>query len=86
MIGKIVAAYLGSKAAKETSALGGSTGAALGVAATALISRMSLPALAAVTAGGYLAKKLAAKGKQTPARAPATDTTGRTGTEFKAVA
>lgn len=76
MLGKIIAAYVGSKAAKETSALGGSTGAALGVAATALISRMSLPALAVVTAGGYLAKKLAEKNRDeaqpVPAKAPAT--------------
>lgn len=57
MIGKVVGAFLGDKIAKQTSGMGGATGAALGVLATSVIRRMSLPAMIAVGAGGYLAKK-----------------------------
>ena len=57
MIGKVIGAFVGDKLAKQTSSVGGASGAALGVVATTLLSRMSLPAMIAIGAGGYLAKK-----------------------------
>ena len=61
MIGKIIGAFVGDKVAKQTRGVGGATGAALGVVATTLIRRMSIPAMIALGAGGYLAKKYASK-------------------------
>jgi hypothetical protein len=61
MIGKIIGAIAGSKMAEHTRGLGGPTGAALGVGAAAIARRLSLPALVAITAGGYLAKKYSEK-------------------------
>ena len=58
MIGKLIGAYFGSKAAARTREMGGPTGAALGVLATTVIRRMSLPAMITLGAGGYLAKKM----------------------------
>lgn len=57
MIGKMIGAFAGSKLAKNTSGLGGSTGAVIGIGAMALAKRLSLPALVAITAGSYFAKK-----------------------------
>ena len=59
MIGKIIGAYAGDKLAKQTNALGigGAGGAALGVVAASVLRRMSLPAMLALGAGGYVAKK-----------------------------
>jgi hypothetical protein len=57
MIGKIIGAFAGAKAAESTSAIGGTTGAILGVGAATIARRMSLPVLAAVTVGGYLWKR-----------------------------
>ena len=58
MIGKLIGAFAGSKLADNTRAsIGGPTGAALGVAAATVAKRLSLPALVAITAGGYFAKK-----------------------------
>ena len=68
MIGKIIGAYVGDRLAKRTSAVGGATGAAMGVAATALLRRLSLPAMAAIAAGGYAAKKMGER--QTNPRKP----------------
>ncbi len=58
MIGKIIGAYAGDKLAKKTNNLGGASGAALGVVAAAALRRLSLPAMIALGAGGYVAKKL----------------------------
>lgn len=58
MIGKIIGAYAGDKLAKKTSGIGGAGGAALGVIAASVLRRMSLPAMIALGAGGYVAKKL----------------------------
>jgi len=75
MIGKIIGAFAGSKVAEHTRGIGGPTGAVLGVGAAALARRLSLPALIALSAGGYFAKryidrKEAAKpaAKRAPAR------------------
>lgn len=58
MIGKIIGAFVGDKLAKQTGGLSGAQGAALGVIGTAVIRRLSLPAMAALAVGGYAAKKL----------------------------
>ena len=63
MIGKVIGAFVGDKIAKQTSGVGGATGAALGVLATSVIARMSIPAMIVVGAGGYLAKKYMDKNK-----------------------
>ena len=57
MIGKVIGAFVGDKIAKQTSGVNGASGAALGVVATTILSRLSLPAMIAIGAGGYLAKK-----------------------------
>ncbi|RDC59220.1 hypothetical protein HME9302_00405 [Alteripontixanthobacter maritimus] len=64
MIGRLIGAFVGSKAAKQTSAIGGSTGAVLGVLAPTILRRMSIPGMLAIGAGGYLVKKLADKKDQ----------------------
>ena len=78
MIGKVIGAFVGDKLAKQTSGIGGPTGAALGVVATSVISRMSLPAMAVIGVGGYFAKKLwdkqEAKEKADATTPPATST------------
>ncbi len=58
MIGKVIGAFVGDRIAKQTKGVGGATGAALGVVATSLLRRMSLPAMIALGAGGYVAKKM----------------------------
>lgn len=58
MIGKVIGAFVGDKLAKQTSGMGGASGAALGVVAAAVLRRMSLPAMLALGAGGYVAKKM----------------------------
>ena len=58
MIGKVIGAFVGDKLAKQTSSVGGASGAALGVVAAAALRRLSLPAMLALGAGGYVAKKL----------------------------
>ena len=65
MIGKIIGAYVGSKAAKKSSALGGPAGAALGVIAPMVLRRISLPAMAAMAVGGYVMKKVLDNGERT---------------------
>lgn len=57
MIGKIIGAFVGDKLAKRTGAVNGAGGAALGVLATTVLRRMSLPAMVALGVGGYAAKK-----------------------------
>ncbi|MFN2099875.1 hypothetical protein [Altererythrobacter sp. MF3-039] len=57
MIGKVIGAFVGDKVAKQTTSIGGPTGAALGVLATSVIARMSIPAMVVLGAGGYAVKK-----------------------------
>ena len=57
MIGKIVAAVIGKNIGKQTRGMSGAGGAVAGVVTAGLIRRMSLPALIALAAGGYAAKK-----------------------------
>ena len=85
MIGKVIGAFVGDRIAKQTKGVGGATGAALGVVATTMLRRMSLPAMLALGAGGYVAKKYMdkkdAEDRQTP---PATSTAPSATTTTKA--
>ena len=79
MIGKIITAAIGAGAAKETSKIDGTTGAALGFIAPMVLRRLSLPAMIAIGVGGYAWKKLADKGdvkrdRTTTATPPKTST------------
>ncbi len=58
MIGKIIGAFVGDKIAKQTSGIGGATGAAIGVLGATALRRLSLPAMIAIGAGGYVAKRI----------------------------
>jgi len=68
MIGKILAGLAGAKAAKGSGG-SGAGGALLGVAGATVLRRLSLPALIAVTAGGYALKKWNDKREAEPAPA-----------------
>ena len=57
MLGKLFGAAIGAEAAKFTTAIGGPTGAVLGVLATPLVRRLSIPGMVALGVGGYFAKK-----------------------------
>lgn len=56
MIKNIIGAVAGAKLAQNTKVDNG-TGAILGSVAPAIIARMSLPAMLAIGAGGYLLKR-----------------------------
>ena len=58
MIKRLIGALAGRQAAKHTSAVGGTGGAILGALAIPLIARLSIPTMLAVTAGGYIAKRV----------------------------
>ena len=64
MIGKVLGAIAGAEASKYTRQIGGTGGAILGALAVPVLGRLRLPALLALGAGGYLAKKLSEKGKK----------------------
>lgn len=57
MIGKVIGAALGAEASKFTTSMGGPTGAVLGVLATPLVRRLSIPGMVALGVVGYFAKK-----------------------------
>ncbi|GMN03390.1 hypothetical protein [Erythrobacter sp. MTPC3] len=63
MLGKIIGAAVGGKLAKQTSGIGGTTGAMIGAAAPFVLSRISIPAMIALGVGGYAAKKFFGKDK-----------------------
>ena len=69
MIGKILAGIAGARAGRNTE-VGGAGGALLGIAGASLFRRLSLPALLAVTAGGYALKKWSDQREAEPAPAP----------------
>lgn len=71
MIGKMIGALVGGKAAQQARGIGGPTGAVLGVVATTALRRMSLPTMAALGIGGYFAKKYYDK-QQAEDKAPPT--------------
>ena len=57
MFGKIIGAFAGSQIAKRTRQIDSPMGAVVGVIAASVIRRLSIPALAGLTAGGYFAKR-----------------------------
>lgn len=57
MLGKVIGAVVGGKIAQKTSKVGGPTGAAIGAAVPFILSRMSIPAMLVIGAGGYALKK-----------------------------
>lgn len=57
MIGKVIGAFVGDRIARQTGGIGGAGGAALGVIATSVLRRMSLPGMIALGVGGYVAKR-----------------------------
>jgi hypothetical protein len=57
MIGKIIGAIAGSKMAKRTSGVSEPFGAVAGLVTATALRRMSIPAMIALAAGGYFAKK-----------------------------
>ncbi len=57
MFKQIIGAALGSKLAKNAPAVGGATGAAIATAVPFVLSRMSIPAMIVLGAGGYAAKR-----------------------------
>lgn len=72
MIGKVLGAFLGGKAAQHVRGIEGPTGAALGVLAPAIIRRLSWPVMIALGVGGYVAKKaLDKETAKSPAPRPA---------------
>ncbi len=83
MIGKIIGAFVGDRLAKKTSTMGGASGAALGVVASTVLRRMSLPAMLALGVGGYVAKKVLDRDKEggstkTPPKTSTAPDTART--------
>lgn len=76
MIGKIIGAGLGAKAAEHTKSIGGPVGAAIGAAAPFVLRRMSIPAMLAIAAGGYAYKKYSDKkeAKEAETHPPVTST------------
>lgn len=58
MIGKIIGAIAGSKMAKRSSEVSEPMGAVAGLVTASALRRLSLPAMIALAAGGYAAKKL----------------------------
>ena len=57
MIGKLIGAVAGARAARHTSKVGGAGGALLGAASASVLRRMSIPAMLALGVGGYALKK-----------------------------
>jgi hypothetical protein len=57
MIGKVIGALVGAKAAEHTRGVGGTGGAVLGAAAVALARRFGPMGMIAAAAGGYAMKR-----------------------------
>ncbi len=76
MIRQMIGAAIGSKVAKQTPAIGGATGAALGAAVPYVISRLSFPAMVVMGAGGYFAKRFFDRKKAEDATQQARDLSG----------
>lgn len=85
MIGKIIGAFVGDRLAQRTSAIGGAGGAALGVVATTVLRRMSLPAMVALGVGGYVAKRVLDKkhAEDAESHPPQTSTAPKTAKKAK---
>lgn len=71
MIGKIIGGLIGARMAeRQPGGLNGPGGALLGVGAATLARRMSLPAMLAVAAGGYVVKRYMDKREQRTSKPP----------------
>lgn len=57
MLQKIIGAAVGARLLKNSPAVGGAAGVALGTAVPFVLSRLSLPAMVALGVGGYAAKR-----------------------------
>ena len=57
MLKKIIGAAVGAKLAKNSPAVGGAAGVAMGAAVPFVLSRISIPGMIAFAAGGYVAKR-----------------------------
>ncbi|KPP91209.1 MAG: hypothetical protein ACOCYR_08880 [Erythrobacter sp.] len=57
MLRSLIGATVGSKMAKRYPVLGGATGVVVARAAPFILKRISIPAMLAMGAGGYLAKR-----------------------------
>ncbi|WP_271079162.1 hypothetical protein [Aurantiacibacter sp. MUD61] len=75
MIGKIIGAVVGARAAQNVRSIEGPGGAVLGALAVPIISRLRLPTLLALGAGGYFIKKMADKEKAATGTPVGTGTT-----------
>lgn len=71
MIRKLIGAGIGASLAKRHKAAGGVTGAVVAGAVPAIIARVSLPAMAVIGVGGYLAKRYFDKKAAEPTPPPA---------------
>jgi hypothetical protein len=71
MLGKIIGAVAGAKAANHVRGVGQTGGALLGVGATTLARRLSPLALVTLAAGAYAAKRYNARRRQQPKSAKA---------------
>jgi hypothetical protein len=80
VIKNIIGAVVGAQLAKKTDKVDNGTGAIIGTVAPALIARLSLPAMIAVGAGGYLFKRYRDQQQRaaTPSAAPTAPATATT--------
>lgn len=69
MLDKIIGAKLGSTIAKKVTGTNSTTGAMIGAAVPFVISRVSLPAMIVIGAGGYVAKRMYDKRKASKSEA-----------------
>lgn len=77
MIGKMLGAFLGARAAKGTRGVDEPGGALLGVAAVSLARRFGIPGLIAAAAGGYAVKRYNEKRQAAPRKRPRRAATAR---------
>ena len=70
MIRKLIGAAIGASLAKKHPAAGGATGVVLATAVPFIISRVSLPAMIVLGAGGYIAKRYMDKNAAEQAEQP----------------
>lgn len=57
MIGKVLGAVAGAKVAERSKNLGAVEGSLLGLAASVVVRRLSIPSMLAIAAGAYVAKR-----------------------------
>ncbi|MCK0099158.1 hypothetical protein MWU38_07175 [Qipengyuania sp. S6317L1] len=69
MLNKIIGAKIGSTIAKKVTGSNSTTGAMIGAAVPFVISRVSIPAMIVMGAGGYVAKRMYDKRKASKSEA-----------------